>query len=216
MLSIATLFLCIFTIIGSLLFNKLLIEYPSYINLLDTPNKRSMHNTPKSRAGGIAIYLAFVLSMIFSGIEINYILVLSFFSIFFLGLVDDYKNIKSKTKMIIIALVSLLLFLNDFSIYSLGNFYGIELELNMIFSALLLVFAISGFVNAMNLIDGLDGLSSGVSIVILLAFLYLGLKHEDDFLFFTSLCLISSLIGFLFCNILQSLLFNPSACLHPF
>ena len=53
----------------------------------------------------------------------------------------------------------------------------------MMFSALLLVFAISGFVNAMNLIDGLDGLSSGVSIVILMAFFYLGLKYEDEFYF---------------------------------
>ena len=60
MLNITTLFLCIFTILASLLFNKFLIKYPSYLNLLDTPNKRSMHNTPKSRSGELLfIWLLF-------------------------------------------------------------------------------------------------------------------------------------------------------------
>ena len=207
MLTFSTLLLFIFTIIVSLFLNKFLIKYPSYLNLIDTPNTRSMHKVPKTRAGGIAIFLAFILSILIADIEIDYFLILSFFVIFFLGLIDDYKNISSKTKLIVISLVSCLLFFYGFHIASLGTFFGINLSLNIFFSVLLLIFAISGFVNAMNLIDGLDGLSSGVSIVILLAFLYLGLKYNDSFLFYTSLCLIASLIGFLFCNWYPSSIF---------
>lgn len=207
MLDLNTVLIFLFIGVLSLLLNKLLIKFPTYLNLIDSPNKRSMHKIPKSRSGGIAIILSFVIGIVLSGIKIDSFLILTFFLIFFLGLFDDYRNVKSKIKLLFISLVSSILFLNDFTILSLGNFAGMEFELNSFFSALILIFAISGFVNAMNLIDGLDGLSSGVSIVILFAFLYLGFKYNDSFLFYTSLCLISSLIGFLFSNWYPSKIF---------
>jgi UDP-GlcNAc:undecaprenyl-phosphate GlcNAc-1-phosphate transferase len=57
----------------------------------------------------------------------------------------------------------------------------------------------------MNLIDGLDGLSSGVAVVILLSYGYLGYKYNDLFLLYTSSILIVTL--FLFYNWYPSKLF---------
>ncbi len=62
------------------------------------------------------------------------------------------------------------------------------------------MFALAGFTNALNLIDGIDGLSSSVSIVILSFFTFIGFEFQDHILIALSLFTIASLVGFLFLN----------------
>jgi len=54
--------------------------------------------------------------------------------------------------------------------------------------------------NAVNLTDGIDGLSSSVTIVVLLFFVLVSLAAEDKEVLFFSLTLIGSLMGFLYFN----------------
>lgn len=184
----------------SMLFNKLLINYSSNLKLIDKPNHRSLHKVEKSRAGGLAIFISFIIGLILFNINISLYILIAFFIVFLLGIYDDIKNLSSKIKFIWLMISATFLYFDGFYISSLGTFFGIDFYMPSFISYLFLLFAVVGFINAMNLIDGLDGLSSGIAIVILVAFAYLGFKYNDIFLLNISLVLIFSLFGFLFFN----------------
>ena len=188
----------------SLVLNKILIQYSHILKLVDKPNNRSMHRVEKSRAGGLAIFLAFSLGLLISDISINIYIILSFFVIFLLGLYDDRFSSSSKTKIFWIIIASIFLALGHMYISDLGVFLGKEVGLPSWLAIIFTTFALVGFINAVNLIDGIDGLCAGVSIVILIAYSYLGFKYNDQFLFYIASFLIISLLGFLWFN------WNPS------
>lgn len=207
MISIENIYICLFIFLVSLLINKLLCKYSSFIKLVDIPNSRSMHKVVKSRAGGIGIFISFCIGLFLIDIEIEKTLIISFCAIFLLGLIDDFISLKSKTKFIFIGAIAVFLYFNDYGIYSLGTSLGVDLTLSSFIALPFFVFALVGFVNAMNLIDGLDGLCAGIAVIILLAYCYLGFKYEDQFLFFISSFLIISLVGFLVFNWYPSKMF---------
>jgi UDP-GlcNAc:undecaprenyl-phosphate GlcNAc-1-phosphate transferase len=62
------------------------------------------------------------------------------------------------------------------------------------------IFAAVGFTNALNLIDGLDGLAGSISLVILSSFFYIGMLHDDQFMMIISGAFIASLLAFLIYN----------------
>jgi UDP-GlcNAc:undecaprenyl-phosphate GlcNAc-1-phosphate transferase len=62
------------------------------------------------------------------------------------------------------------------------------------------VFAVTGFTNALNLIDGLDGLAASISIVILFAFFVVGYQNNDLFITVVALFFITTLLAFLLFN----------------
>ncbi len=177
----------------SLILNKLLINIAYKINLIDKPNYRSLHKVDKPRAGGIAIFLSFIFGVLIVDINISFYLFIAFLIVFLLGIFDDIKNLSSKTKFLFLMISATFLYLDGYYIQSLGTFAGYDFYMIPIFSYIFLLFAAVGFINATNLIDGLDGLSSGIGIVILISFTYIGFKFSDSFLFFISLILVFSL-----------------------
>lgn len=198
-------FLLVFLI--SLLLNKLLINYSYKLKLIDKPNHRSLHKVEKSRAGGLSIFIAFIFGCILFNINISIFILIAFFIVLLLGIYDDIKNLSSKIKFIWLMVSATFLYFDGFYISSLGTFFGLDFYMPNFVAYIFLLFAVVGFINAMNLIDGLDGLSSGIAIVILVSFTYLGFKYNDSFLLNTSLILIFSLLGFLFFNWYPSKIF---------
>ena len=93
--------------------------------------------------------------------------------VFLVGILDDHKDASPRAKFYVIFLATFLLFLDDICIYSLGVFLGFDLKL-WYFALPFTMFALAGFTNALNLIDGLDGLAGTISLVILSTFLYIG------------------------------------------
>lgn len=191
----------------SFILNKLLINYSHKLKLIDKPNERSLHQVEKSRAGGIAIFLSFIIGLILFNVNLSFYLTFAFFIIFFLGIYDDIKNLSSKIKFFWIMLSATFLYIDGYFITSIGVFFKVDLIMPTSIAYLFLLFAVVGFINAMNLIDGLDGLSSGIGIVILISFAYIGFKYNDNFLFYISMTLIFSLCGFLVFNWYPSKIF---------
>ncbi len=191
----------------SILINKFLIRYSYKLRLIDKPNSRSLHLIEKSRAGGIAIVISFIIGLFFFNVELSLYLILAFFIIFFLGVYDDVKNISSKIKFFWIIISATFLYFDGYFIHSIGVFAKIDFIMSPFVSYIFLLFAVVGFINAMNLIDGLDGLSAGIGIVILVSFSYIGFKYSDNFLFYISITLIFSLLGFLIFNWYPSKIF---------
>ncbi|WP_066164470.1 glycosyltransferase family 4 protein [Aliarcobacter cryaerophilus] len=191
----------------SLILNKILINYSHKLKLIDKPNERSIHKVEKSRAGGISIFISFILGVVLFKLDISSYLFIAFLIILFLGIYDDIKDTSSKVKFFWIMVAATFLYFDGYFIHSIGVFDGVDLIMPTFVAYLFLLFAVVGFINAMNLIDGLDGLSSGIGIVILISFAYIGFKYNDNFLLYASLSLIFALLGFLIFNWYPSKIF---------
>ncbi len=191
----------IFTI--SLLSISLLIRYAKKFSLIDLPNERSMHKQVTPRGAGIAFVLSVFLVILlfdFGHFKTYYYIYVAIGIVFIAGTWDDLKNISPKIKFIFMFLSSLLLYVNDFAIYSLGTYFGYEIVLPLWFVFPFTFFAIAGYTNALNLMDGLDGLAASISIVILVTFLAIGIEHGDELLISLSSFFIVTLLAFLLFN----------------
>ncbi len=193
-------FLSVTIIIISFVLSKILIVISPKLSLLASPNKRTMHMQPTANSGGIAIFIAFISGNLCFGSLLNIAEIAVLFLTLCLGIYDDRNNVRSSHKLIILIGIVLILVFNGLSIQSLGNFVGYDLTLPFIVAEVILVFSFVGFINAMNLIDGLDGLAASIGIIIISSFAYMGYKYEDGFLFFTSLSYVCALIGFFILN----------------
>ncbi|MCF6205588.1 MAG: undecaprenyl/decaprenyl-phosphate alpha-N-acetylglucosaminyl 1-phosphate transferase [Sulfurovum sp.] len=119
--------------------------------------------------------------------------------VFLIGLIDDHNDASPYTKFFIIILAVFLLYYDGIVINKLGTFFGQELRLGWL-SIPFTIFAVSGFTNAMNLIDGLDGLSATLGIIILAVFMIVGITHGDSFMTVLASLTITALAAFLLFN----------------
>lgn len=191
-----------FIFILTFVFIKLIIKNAKVLGLVDIPNDRSSHTKITPRGAGIGFGFAFFISSLFFSFDLfieQWIVYLAIFMVFLLGILDDHKDASPKAKFYVIFLATFILYLGDISIYSLGTFLGVEIPL-WYFALPFTMIAVAGFTNALNLIDGLDGLAATVSIVILSSFLYIGYLHNDTFIINLCLTTIVSLFAFLYFN----------------
>ena len=188
----------------TVLFTQLIKQYAAKISMLDIPNNRSSHTTPTPRGAGIAMFLAYflVLLLFHSTFIMEYV---GFFMgtalIFILGVYDDAKDTSPKFKLfVIIAATAVAFFLDGFQINTLGHWFGLEVQLPFIIALFVTLFAVAGFTNALNLVDGLDGLAGSLSLVILASLYYIGYAYHDQFIMTISFLVIVTLLGFLLFN----------------
>ncbi len=180
-----------------------LIHYSEKLGLVDIPNERSMHKKVTPRGAGIAFVLSVFLVVLLFGFEqfkTYYYIYLAIAMVFIAGAWDDLKNISPKIKFLFIFLSSLLLYINDFAIYSLGTYFGYEILLPSWLVFPFTFFAIAGYTNALNLMDGLDGLAASISIVIFVTFLSIGIENQDKLLISLSSFFTIALVAFLLFN----------------
>ncbi len=198
--------LMILTFLLSLLMIKAFIKMAPTWGFLDIPNERSMHQKPIPRGGGIAFIGALLLISIFlMGLQYNHLhhYILTYIAIaivFTCGILDDKKGLRPKYKFIFIALASLLVYENGISIESLGTYLGIRIDLPFYVALPFTIFAIIGFTNALNLLDGLDGLAASVSLVMLGAYTWLGFLYNDELMVMLASLTGGALLAFLLFN----------------
>ncbi len=181
----------------------LLIRNAEKLGLVDIPNERSMHKKVTPRGAGIAFVLPVLLVVILFDLayfKTYYYIYLAIAIVFIAGAWDDVKDISPKLKFLFIFASSLLLYLNDFAIVSLGTYVGYEIVLPAWLVFPFTFFAIAGYTNALNLMDGLDGLAASLSLVMFVTFLTIGLEYNDE--------LLISLSSFFTVTLLAFLLFN--------
>ncbi|RUM64742.1 MAG: undecaprenyl/decaprenyl-phosphate alpha-N-acetylglucosaminyl 1-phosphate transferase [Sulfurospirillum sp.] len=192
------------TFLLSLLFVYTITKISEHMGMIDIPNERSSHINPIPRGAGVGIFLAFIIVLLL--FHMPFVLkykgfILGSLLIFLTGVYDDNRSVSPKVKFIAIIIATLLIyFLDDMKIGTLGVWFGHEIILPAYIALPVTVIAVVGFTNAMNLIDGLDGLSGSVAIVIFGAFYYLGLMHHDTFIMTVSILMIAAIIAFLFFN----------------
>lgn len=137
--------------------------------LYDMPGSRTSHVEPTPRLGGAMIFAGVVLSsVLFTSLadasELKYIIA-GLIILFFIGVKDDIYTLVPMKKMagqVIAALI--IVVLGNVRLDYCYDLFGIE-QLSYIWSLLISVFLVVGLINSINLIDGIDGLASGVGII---------------------------------------------------
>ena len=138
-------------------------------HLMADPVGRSSHTKPVPTLGGVGIYFAFMIpTLLFAGMNESKILpflTLSCIIIFLVGIKDDIYVIAPKTKLAgqIIAGLIMIVFAN----VRITNLHGIMSigEIPYIVSLFLSLFIYVAITNAINLMDGIDGLAASLGIV---------------------------------------------------
>lgn len=168
----------------------------------DTPNGRSMHSDTMPKGAGIGFILSLYIGMYLFAWPLvweHWYILLALFMVFAVGILDDHQDAKPKTKFYVISIAVILVWFYGLRIDSLGKWFGYEFELGW-FALPFSLFAIVGFTNALNLIDGQDGLAASVSIVILLVWAMIGYDYGDRFMVFFAIFTIAAMVGFLYYN----------------
>jgi UDP-GlcNAc:undecaprenyl-phosphate GlcNAc-1-phosphate transferase len=184
------------------------------VGAIDIPkDDRRVHTSPIPRLGGLAIYLGFIVSVLFSVRITERILGLLIGAtiIVIMGFFDDIKPLPAKAKLVvqIIAAVVviytgtvILRITNPLHLLKIGSTY---IEFGNLAYPITLIWIV-GITNAINLIDGLDGLAAGVSTIASVTLFAVALCTPQSGLTIKLLTLIlaGSTLGFLPFN------FNPA------
>ncbi len=132
------------------------------------PTKRMSHTGDIPNIGGLDICFSFLLCYVlfaFENFEESRFMIIGLFLIVMVGFADDLLDLSPLGKLVgeIAAGIALVCFA-DIRITNLHGFLGIY-EIDLIWSYLLSLFILVGIDNAINLIDGVDGLASGLGIL---------------------------------------------------
>jgi len=181
---------------------KVIIVNALKLGLVDVPNARSMHVRHHPRGAGIGFFLAVALVEPFFHFDLlleNFLTLTAILAVFVVGLLDDHQETTPNTKFLVMAVAGLVVYFDGVGVTTLGTLFGMELQLGWLALPFTL-FAIVGFTNALNLIDGLDGLAGSVSIVILSALFSIGYSNDDALMMSMSGAFIAGLLAFLLYN----------------
>lgn len=185
------------------------IRLAKKVGAVDIPNDRRVNKKPMPRLGGLAVIAGFLVSAIYLIISMFIEKKINFtedslnkkifgflIGIIVLGItcfIDDVKGIKPLAKLAgqtlaAILLVSSGVLIDNFTIPFKEN----SVMLNEVFSYILTIGWIVGITNAINLIDGLDGLSSGITLISCISLLIIFALNESPLI---AIILITSLAG---------------------
>ncbi len=159
----------------------------------DLPQK--LHSMPTPRIGGLGIFIG-CLFMILEK-EVGLYIILSMIPAFVAGFLEDLFAKITPVRRLLIMSVS-----GGMSIYLMNaiitNFYFFEVHISI--GIIIAMVAILGLINGTNMIDGFNGLSSGVSFVIFSTYFFMSIKVHDMAIAYISLICMASIIGFLLFN----------------
>src|SRR5215475_11799547 len=183
----------------SLIFTSLVRHWAQRLGIVAVPRRDRWHSRPTALMGGIAIYLAFVIGcFIFApGLSRAYPILIAATLLFGAGIVDDIKQLKPYVKLVMQVVAA-----------SIVVFGGLRLP-GKIWTSwgadFLTIFWLVAITNAINLLDNMDGLAGGISLIacafLAITFLVNGQTTEAAL----PLILAGAITGFLRFN------FNPAS-----
>jgi UDP-GlcNAc:undecaprenyl-phosphate/decaprenyl-phosphate GlcNAc-1-phosphate transferase len=150
----------------------------------DSPNARRLNSEPLPNAGGLAIYAGVIAALILAAclspmvlqkILVQILAILLGGSILVLvGFIDDQFGLPSLFRLIVQILAALLLVVVGIKI---GVNFGTPIDGTL--AVLVTVFWVVGITNAVNLMDGMDGLAGGISFIAAMSLLAVSAQFEE-------------------------------------
>ena len=188
------------------------------LGLVDHPDDyRKVHRQAIPLGGGFAVFLGFVIPIVYffqstdqrselppSALQMTVMLIVGGSMAMLMGLADDLRNLKARWKIVFQILAASLAYLGGFRIEAISNPLGETVDIGLLsFFVTLLWFLVC--INALNLVDGLDGLSAGIGLIVTLTLLGVSINADNKMGIFLNACLSGALLGFLLFN------FNPAS-----
>lgn len=193
----------------TLWFSHFLLRYVDPSFFIDKQSSSKLHQKPRSRYGGIAFG---IVSIVLAALSINnagdynWYLMAGIF-IILLGAIDDHFSISWWLKLLVQIFIGLMIIVHFFPEINKFTFLGtIEIfDKNYIIPFFLFWFL--GIINSINLIDGLDGLAGGVTIIIAFFCSVLGYFVGGPAFMHLNIIISASLLAFLHFNLQPSRFF---------
>jgi UDP-GlcNAc:undecaprenyl-phosphate GlcNAc-1-phosphate transferase len=191
------------------------IRLARWLGAIDLPGGRKTHSEPVPRIGGLAVFFGFVVGMAFAAYTTGNLLTvpnpgvywrglaLAATGLFLVGVADDLWGLSFYWKFAGQIVAATYVWSVGFRIEILTDFQGGVFELGVL-SLPLTVLWIVGITNAVNLIDGLDGLAAGIALITTSAVATIAFASGRLGVTAASVVLAGSLVGFLRFN------FNPA------
>ena len=192
----------------------LMIKFAFKVGAVDVPkDERKIHSKPMPRIGGLSFIFGFFVAIIFSLLTVEFDTSVNLFGFFVgagivaaVGFLDDIYHIKPWQKLLGQVIAAILVIVSGLRICYINiPFFSTIYGLNDALSVIITFFWIIGVTNALNLIDGLDGLATGVSAIATLALtIVFMLNGSGELPIIITAALLGGLLGFLPYN------FNPA------
>ncbi|MBN2637124.1 MAG: undecaprenyl/decaprenyl-phosphate alpha-N-acetylglucosaminyl 1-phosphate transferase [Prolixibacteraceae bacterium] len=174
-------------------------------SLFEPFEERKIHSKIAPPMGGVAIFIGFTLSSIIAtdGLifdSLKYIIA-SVILMFFIGMKDDLMNISARKKLVVQIFAGIILItLGNVRFTNLHGIFGVH-DIGYVVSLIISLFTMVVIINAFNLIDGIDGLASGLAILAASTFgVWFFLLGNTQFAIL-SFALVGSLSGFFLYNV---------------
>jgi UDP-GlcNAc:undecaprenyl-phosphate GlcNAc-1-phosphate transferase len=165
------------------------------LNIVDAPEGRKIHEKSTPLLGGAAIIIAFLLALISNMIldRESVILLTGAVIVALMSLVDDWKGLSARFKLFvqIIVVLTLIYFGTVLDLFPSETTWGYIL--NVIFTILWII----GITNAMNFIDGMDGLAAGISAIIAFFLGIVAYQTNQPYMGWIAAAMVGSCLGFL-------------------
>lgn len=200
----------------NLYLTPLLIYISRKHGIYDKIDDRKVHTEDTSRLGGIGIFTSVLISLLISPLIMKVVLnydsvfhqspikipyfISSITVIFITGILDDFAQIRARYKLLGQLIASILAIAGGALISQVEiPFSSITLNLGYLAIPITIIWFI-GITNALNLIDGIDGLSAGISIIAAIIYGFVFLLHGQFLAAIISFIIVGALLGYLFFN----------------
>ncbi|OGS19538.1 MAG: hypothetical protein A2219_02320 [Elusimicrobia bacterium RIFOXYA2_FULL_50_26] len=188
------LFVLLVSFIIAQLITPLAIQAAWYFKILDYPNERKIHLSPIPRMGGIAVVIAILLSTLrnfqFSS-ELTG-LVIGSSIIYLIGFVDDMHPLPATPRLIGQIFACIIVVKSGV----VATFIPPGLPLSETIEAAITVFWLLGIANAVNFLDGVDGLATGLVSICAMLFFFIAWPAQSHLSFLT-IAVLGACLGFL-------------------
>lgn len=154
-------------------------------NIVDNPDARKLQKRPIPVLGGMAVFFGltfgFVIAMMFADCAELFPVFAAMTIMLYMGTLDDIMGLSPALRFVVeIAVMTMMVIISRCAINDFHGLFGLEV-IPMWVAVPLTVFATVGIINAINLIDGIDGLSSGYCVMACLMFcvMFYHVGHES-------------------------------------
>lgn len=164
--------------------------------VLDRPDKRKLHLEATPLLGGAAIFCGFVLAIMINGIYSKQIIVVLVSSalVFGISTLDDVRKVSASIKLVVQVLSAALVILYGMVLTVIPDGLGLFAKLG---NVILTLFWIVGITNAINFLDGMDGVAAGLGAIISFFLGALSFLTFQPFLGWCALAIMGGCLGFL-------------------
>jgi len=187
------LYVLLFAFLGSAALTPVMVQVSHRWNLVDIPTERKIHVQPTPRLGGVAVYAGFVGSVLMNSILPDWMtaIVLAGSLLLIVGVMDDIREVPAVSKLVA-QLVAAGLVIASGKVLTLFPAEGIGEAANIVLTLLWIV----GITNAFNFFDGMDGLASGLAMLMAGFMGFVAFETDQPGLGWLAMAIIGACAGF--------------------